>query len=333
MGGGYDTCEDADVPTDTCKTTGKGNGVFLLDADTGALLTVFPTDRPVIGDVFVVTDSVTGLAKWAYAADLGGNIYRISGGSRNLAFKTTPYSGWNITKIASLGCATPATCASNRKFMFMPDIVEKDDTYYLLVGSGDREKPLDAWTNTYATTNYFFMVKDKPEEAGWLDGTCDTGAAAPNDKVICLTSLTGITTSADPAANVLASSKGWYLGLNAHEQVVTSAITVFGNVTFSTHTPTVPVSGSCTSNLGTARVYNVRYLDASAKPGNNNRSAVVSGGGLPPSPVAGKVTLDDGTTYPFVIGADPSSSLESSLPSAPSTGTQPKSLTYWFIEK
>jgi type IV pilus assembly protein PilY1 len=217
--------------------------------------------------------------------------------------------------------------------MFMPDIVEKDDTYYLLVGSGDREKPLDAWTNTYATTNYFFMVKDKPEEAGWLDGTCDTGAAAPNDKVICLTSLTGITTSADPAANVLASSKGWYLGLNAHEQVVTSAITVFGNVTFSTHTPTVPVSGSCTSNLGTARVYNVRYLDASAKPGNNNRSAVVSGGGLPPSPVAGKVTLDDGTTYPFVIGADPSSSLESSLPSAPSTGTQPKSLTYWFIEK
>ena len=114
---------------------------------------------------------------------------------------------------------------------------------------------------------------------------------------------------------------------------MTSAITVFGNVTFSTHTPTVPVAGACTSNLGTARVYNVRYLNAAAKPGNNNRSAVVSGGGLPPSPVAGKVTLDDGTTYPFIIGADPASALEGSLPSAPSTGTQPKSLTYWYIEK
>jgi len=331
MGGGYDTCEDADVPDGTCKSSGKGNGVYLLDANTGSTNTLpyFPTDRPVVGDVFVVTDSVTGLAKWAYAADLGGNIYRISGGSANLPFNTTPPTGWNITKIASLGCPTQATCASNRKFMFMPDIVEKDDTYYLLLGSGDREKPLDAWPDTYAKTNYFFMVKDKPEEANWLNGTCDTGSA----KVICLTSLTGITTSADPSATDLAASKGWYLGLNANEQVVTSAITVFGNVTFSTHTPAVPVLGSCTSNLGTARVYNVRYLNASPKAGSNNRNAVVSGGGLPPSPVAGKVTLDDGVTYPFVIGADPASSLESSLPTAPSTGTQPKSLTYWYIEK
>jgi hypothetical protein len=34
-----------------------------------------------------------------------------------------------------------------------------------------------------------------------------------------------------------------------------------------------------------------------------------------------------------VIGADPDSPLESSLPTAPSTGTQPKSLTYWLTEK
>jgi hypothetical protein len=161
--------------------------------------------------------------------------------------------------------------------MFMPDVVEKDGTYFLLLGSGDREKPLDVWTNTYATTNYFFMVKDKPSEANWLNGTCDTGAAAPYDKVICLTSLTGITTSADPSATDLAASKGWYLGLNAHEQVVTSAITVFGNVTFSTHTPTVPVLGACTSNLGKARVYNVRYLNAAAKSGSSNRNAIVAG--------------------------------------------------------
>ena len=45
------------------------------------------------------------------------------------------------------------------------------------------------------------------------------------------------------------------------------------------------------------------------------------------------VTLDDGTTQPFIIGADPDSPLEGSIPPEPATGTQPKSLTYWFIEK
>ena len=50
-----------------------------------------------------------------------------------------------------------------------------------------------------------------------------------------------------------------------HEQVVTSAITVFGNTTFSTHTPATPVAGACTSNLGDARVYNVGYRDAAPR--------------------------------------------------------------------
>jgi type IV pilus assembly protein PilY1 len=138
--------------------------------------------------------------------------------------------------------------------------------------------------------------------------------------------------SADPDPTTLATKKGWYLGLRAHEQVVTSSITVFGNTTFSTHTPVVPAAGSCTSNLGTARVYNVRYLNAAAQAGANNRDGVVTGGGLPPSPVAGMVTLDNGQTYPFLIGGNETSPLESNLPSAPTTGSQPKSLTYWYIE-
>ena len=49
--------------------------------------------------------------------------------------------------------------------------------------------------------------------------------------------------------------------------------------------------------------------------------------------LVGMVTLDDGTTVPFIIGADGDSPLEGSLPSSPSTGTQPKSLTYWYIDQ
>jgi type IV pilus assembly protein PilY1 len=45
------------------------------------------------------------------------------------------------------------------------------------------------------------------------------------------------------------------------------------------------------------------------------------------------VELDDGTVVPFIIGAVGDSPLESSLPTPPTTGTQPKSLTYWLTEK
>jgi type IV pilus assembly protein PilY1 len=327
MGGGYDNCEDADPVTDTCKSNGKGHRIFVLDGADGTKLKEFTTDRGVIGDIFVINDS-SGLAMWAYAADLGGNVYRLSGSSPNEPFDTTNPASWNITKIASLGCSTPSSCTANRKFMFMPDVVKKNGIYYLLLGSGDREKPLLSWSSAYSTQNYFFMIQDNPIDADWL--TSENGNCGAN--VLCLASLLAITDD-DPDPTDLAEKKGWYLEMADNgEQVVTSAITVFGTTTFSTHTPVVPVSGQCTSNLGTARVYNVRFLNASARAGQD-RSAVISGGGLPPSPVAGLVTLDDGTTYPFVIGADPDSPLESKLPDSPSTGTQPKSMTYWYIEK
>jgi type IV pilus assembly protein PilY1 len=114
---------------------------------------------------------------------------------------------------------------------------------------------------------------------------------------------------------------------------VTSAITVFGTTTFSTHTPTVGAPGACTANLGTARVYNVGFSNAAAIGASNNRDEPIAGGGLPSPPVAGMVELDDGTTVPFLIGAVGESPLEASLPTPPTTGTQPKSLTYWLTEK
>jgi type IV pilus assembly protein PilY1 len=92
------------------------------------------------------------------------------------------------------------------------------------------------------------------------------------------------------------------------------------------------------SDLGTARVYNLRYLNATSRNGTDNRYEEIVGGGLPPSPVAGEVFLDgmDPDTdepIPFIIGADPDSPLEGRQPIGPPSSSQPKSLTYWFIEK
>jgi type IV pilus assembly protein PilY1 len=334
MGGGYDSCEDGDPHT--CTSSSKGRKVYVLDAETGAKLKEFDTDRPVAADVFVVPDTVSGQAKFAYVVDLGGNIYRIAGSSPNSPIGSDLPAAWTITKIASLGCSTPsAACAANRKFMFASDVVEPpapgSGVYHLLVGSGDREKPLRVFDDALSVTNYFFMVKDVPTNATWLsDETTDCGT-----DVICMASLTPITTSADPATSDLATSKGWYLGLNAGEQVVTSAITVFGTVTFSTHEPTDPAPGACEADLGTARVYNVGYLNATSRNGTTyNRFEVVSGGGLPPSPVAGLVRLDPSSEpIPFIIGSDPGCPLCGRPPTPPSPSTQPKSLTYWYLQQ
>jgi type IV pilus assembly protein PilY1 len=330
MGGGYDPCEDADPITDACRDSGRGDRVYVLNRETGTVLKAFPTTRGVIADVFVVPDKTTGLAKYAYAVDLGGNVYRISGVNANSPFEDSAPSDWTITKIASLGCNSPAVCTPNRKFMFSPDVVEKGEDYYLLLGSGDREKPLKDFASALSVENYFFMVRDRPTAINWLSEEFDECGS----NVICRASLVPILDNDDPTKEDLAAKKGWYLALQAGEQVVTSAITVYGTTTFSTHTPADPEPGACTSNLGIARVYNIGFANAKSRNAKDNRFEVVAGGGLPPSPVAGLVLLDGmKTPTPFIIGADPDSPLQSRRPIGPSTTQQPKSLTYWYIEK
>ncbi|MDH4611120.1 PilC/PilY family type IV pilus protein [Pseudomonas sp. BN102] len=314
MGGGYDNCEDTDDGTSnhSCTSSSKGNKIYVLDAQTGAVQATLNTLRGVIGDVTVVPDS-SGLAAYAYAADLGGNIYRIAMGN------AAPGS-WSITRIAALGCDNGGSCDSNRKFMFAPEVVSSGGSYFLQIGSGDREKPLSSYAATAGVANYFFNIKDRPTDADWLStGTC-TGS------VICLDSLLEISDSSNPTqADLNSKPKGWRLALSPAEQVVTSAVTVFGRIVFNTHEPTPPDPGACTT-LGTNRAYNIAYTDASGLDGD--RFVELEGGGLSPSPVAGTVKLDDGTELPFVCMLDcfePDPEFTSVV--------QPKGRVYWSIDR
>jgi len=327
MGGGYDTCEDTDTNTGTdatnnsCGLTSKGKQIFVVDANTGSLLKTLSTDRGVIADITVVPDS-DGKAQYGYASDLGGNLYRIN------ILNNTP-ENWTITKIASLGCGTPATCNPNRKFMFAPDVVIENGVYYILAGSGDREKPISTYTGSASVSNYFFMVKDVPNDANWLT----TENATCGADVICLDSLLAITSST-PSDSDLAAKKGWYLALSTSEQVVNAPLTISNIVYFSTHIPAVAEAGSCGNDLGTARAYSISFKNA-APPGNNldgSRYEEIVGGGLSPSPVGGKVVLDNGDVEDFCIGCGPET-LKPEKPPVYTEWTQPKSRVYWYIEQ
>lgn len=323
MGGGYDICHDAN-PNTSCSSSSKGNKIYVIDANTGTLLKTFNTDASVVGDITVVQNSA-GLATYAYAADMAGNVYRISGDSANTAIGNTAPDNWTITKIAALG----GTGVDNRKFMFAPDVViGANDINFVLLGSGDREKPLAGGAHTFVQ-NRFYVIKDKPTASNWLSN--ENAICSAN--VMCNASLLAITISgATPTAAELEAKKGWYLALASSEQVVTSAITVFNTITFSTHRPTPPVDGACTT-LGTATVYNLNYKNGDATNASQVRGETIIGGGLPPSPVAGMVILDNGQKVPFIIGANPESALQGGSPAAPAGAKRPKSRVYWNIKK
>lgn len=331
MGGGYDVCEDGDP--NTCTSSAKGNKIYLLNANSGTLLKTFTTDRGVVGDVTMLTDS-NGMASYGYAADLGGNIYRISGPVSDTdgasAIGNTAPANWVITKIAALGCDSASSCSANRKFMYGPEVAVANGEYVIVVGSGDREKPIRSYTSAMTVDNRFYSLRDKPADPAWLTSESDTCSA----DVICNDSLLAITSTATPSDSDLAQHpKGWYLELQSTEQVVTSALLLFDTIIFSTHEPAVPSTTSCAS-LGTARNYNINYKNAEGS--NGDRFSVIAGGGLAPSPVAGVVILDDGTQKPFIIGGGncaTDSSLQGCEATPPPSGIRPKSWVFWNIER
>lgn len=317
VGGGYDKCEDTDnsIINHDCTSGSKGGQIYVLDADTGELLQSLDTDRGVVADVTVVPGR-DGLARYAYAADMGGNIYRITIGDN------APGS-WSIKKIASLGCADMATCSANRKFMFAPEVVVTNSgVNYLQIGSGDREKPLAGYVAATSVSNYFFNIADKPGDTTWLaQDQCDAYGTA------CLGSLLPISTDTPTADQLDSNPRGWYLALADNEQVVTSAVTLFGDTTFNTHQPTAPSGSSCTT-LGTNRSYTIPYRDAGR---DGERFEVLEGGGLSPSPVSGMVKTDpeDGSDeLPFVCTLD----CWEKEPKFKSLN-QPKRRVYWNIEQ
>jgi type IV pilus assembly protein PilY1 len=323
FGGGYDKCEDVDAATaaTACGTGAKGNQIYVLDANSGEILNTFTTARGVSGEVTVVNDSA-GLATVAYAADLGGNVYRIKIGS------TAPGS-WTMTRIAALGCDTVDTCTPNRKFMFGPDAVVDNGVVVLMIGSGDREKPLRSYGAALGVANRFYMMVDKPNDDSWL---ANESTRCNGNALLCHASLLGVTSADSPSTTDLAARKGWWLALAAGEQVVTSSVTAYGITTFNTHTPTNPaVRQSCRADLGTARVYNVSYLNAAGQNGGPRFQTVV-GGGLAPSPVVGRVKIGNGYRD-VVIGANPDSFLSPKGTAVKTAFTQPKGRVYWFIQK
>lgn len=362
VGGGYDSCEDVNrVPTATDCAAPKGRGVYVLDAETGALVRHFDLSgiagsRSIAADVSLIDVTGDGRADYAYAVDTGGSIYRMSFVDANGAALAS--ASWTATRVAR-------TTGGGRKFLFTPALFQATSkVVYVAVGTGDREAPLITQypfddrdgngTSDGGVTNRFYLIKDDLT-GGTAEINLDTVSASNmQDYTVPVPGCPGAPINVgatcpqpilpgDPVADpsgYAAAPKGWFISLNAQgqgEQVVTSAVIVAGFLIFSTNRPTPTSTITCANSLGEARGYFMNLFDATGAIGvasdtDKDRSSVFVGGGLPPSPVVAVVPIG-GKLTTIVIGAvqqdgSASSYLDVQPPPIPVRST--RTPVYWF---
>ncbi len=337
FGAGYDPNQDND-PVSTADTMGRG--IFVADAKTGALLWQATaggsgtscTGNPcklsgmtysIPADITLLDRDGDGFIDRLYTGDTGGNLWRVDLQPDG----TGAVSTWQAYQFAALG----GTGTPKRKFFYPPDVVVTKNFDAVVATTGDREHPLS--TNAYANkvVNRFYMIQDTQTgrdgiTGGWStvrDDTSNTADVQP----------TGLFNAT--SATYDGTGSGFYVSfVNSGEKGVNAPTTFGGVVYFGTNRPTPQAQLTCKPNLGEARGYSVNFLTGSAK------TTLFSGGGLPPSPVTGLVTINvDGkdTKVPFVIGAgggqgsDGLSPLGAERPAIPIKKNMRR--TYWFRER
>ena len=292
FGGGYDPNEDNEPPT----TDTMGRGIYILDATNGNVVwsatfgagatgtctgtcTLTDMTYAIPADVTLVNRDfdINGYIDRLYAADLGGNIWRVdlepagytatgaldsSGNPTGAANQVGP-STWTITKFASLG----GSGTTKRKFLYPPDVVATKTFDMVLDGTGDREHPLydGSGTKSYAIWNRFYGLKDLNVGSSVASGTVTIiDNSNPTTTPTGTETVTGLTdatlTPYDPTTN----NSGFFFDFtNAGEKAVNAPTTVGGFTYIGTSTPPTPTSLSC-NNLGTARGYQFKFLTGSA---------------------------------------------------------------------
>lgn len=163
--GGYDTNQDTESPNTPTNDT-VGNALYMVDADTGALLwhagataetsanlKIATLTNSIPADPTLVDISGDGLIDTIFMADTRGQVFRIDLNSGNAGASNFATGG----RIAALG---GSTAADNRRFYNAPDVAlireRGGKTYFTIaLGSGYREHPLNE-----DTVDRFYVLRD-----------------------------------------------------------------------------------------------------------------------------------------------------------------------------
>jgi type IV pilus assembly protein PilY1 len=251
-GGGYDPVNEDASPA-TADT--QGRAVYAINVADGSVVWKYTLTNNASmtyafpSDITVLDTNRDGFADRLYIGDVGGRVWRFDVSDLN----TSNWSGRILFQ------SNPGTDGSSgRKILYPPDVTREVGYYFLYVGTGDREHPLDTTT----AVDRIYAIKDVDGSSTLLTESDLTDVTT--DELQTTTAQSTITAD----LNALTASSGWFikLDLNTGEKVVGSPV-VFNKVvnipTFQPTSTSGPVN-PCLADVGIGRVYAVNYKTGEA---------------------------------------------------------------------
>ena len=341
--GGYDDSNDSDT---TRTVDGVGRAVYIVDAETGALIWSGGTSAEdssetddftakfndmiysIPSDLRIVDANGDGLADILFVGDMGGQLWRfdIDNGATSVSDLVTG------GVIADIG----GDDANNRRIYYPPSVAfarDQGDIFLAVAfGSGWRTHPLDQTVD-----DRFYMLRQLSIYGPPLNESGDVSYTKySHDDLYNATANVIGQGSAEDADTALAtlrgSAHGWYLDLEkSGEKSISDPLIANGQVMFSTYTPTPPEGGTtCSSGLGSGYFYIVNLLDATpTRPltGDDDnplvkedRDMLLKRPGIPASPV---VYFPPGGKVKILVGPE----------IVPSPIENPSTRTSWVANK
>ena len=291
--GGYDTNQDAGAypvgglpPGRT--TDSLGTAIFIVEMATGKLVWSTVGDKTfdamsysMPGSAEVVDVNVDGYADQIYAADTGGQVWRLD---------ITPFHKKGTFMrggvMARLGSTLPGR---EQRFYYEPDVslIEKDGKRFasISIGSGWRAHPL----NTTVSDRFYVLrtsdIYSRPKKYGIQD---------PLTKLWRPVVDTDLSDAENLQLDVDVDGPGWYKELDATgEKVLATSLTVNNRVAFTTYLPDQKAS-LCSAAIGAGAVYvldivsgrPVSDMDGDGDIDEDDDRKLLNHPGLPPAVVA-----------------------------------------------
>lgn len=312
FGGGYD--EDQDSKS-VRSADNIGNAVYIVDADSGALLWTASNSGAdlnlsemvysIPARIAVVDRDNDSLADHLYVTDMGGQVFRID--------LYNGESGSDFAKGGLLADIGGGSAADSRRQYYSADIAEislADEHYYAVaLGTGYRAHPLDT-----SIQDKFYMVKDTGVFV--IDETGEfTRPEIPYTQEDLYDASNHLLTSSDDGereieASSFAEKNGWFISLGTGgEKVLAAPLILNYRLFFTTYLPATVSDSACAPPTGTSRAYVVELVNGNAVVDldgdgileHEDRHADLSQTGIAPD---SKILIEDVLTPTICLGTE-----------------------------